>query len=744
VRHICWFEVFGQGQLAMSNPKSPTAVPTAAAPKAPAAAVEKAASPQNPSPPTPAELPPRGMLFPLLLTVGAVFPLAIGIGVVRIKASTSPAQAEWVTAQKPNEDQKSRVSAPTTDRRIGDESFLNRRYEVALQYYQSLGNSNLDRLPAELLYRCALCEEALGMWNEAVGHLRTVAETTDQPRLKAAAIFGQGRLWTRLNEPVTAESLFRSLILRDDLLSATTDEMRNDAAFLIPLLKARSSTAQVRAANQCSPRQINEFLNWPLETALAWVDGRPESESEAADAFEPANSLFVRAVRGSSTDNFAANADLQFVDICCHQQPLGKIIEQLAEELAWDIDLSNQGDPRSFERVVSISAKGIPVDYLLTLLCPESQSTWTIENNSLIIGHSDPSGKTQRRMVTQTLESRIRANPNHRLIEHARFTLAELAQAEADVFGAASQFAALAGPKSTAIAVRAAYCSASNYFRLGELELACTQLQRLVDGAPESEIHPEATLMLGRLLLDRGEVQDAVFQLRRATEPNNPSPIQARASVLLGMSYLVQKKYQEAAEAVFSRKLVLEDPAVRTAAAFVTAYARWKSLSGESQEREATYLYRSLLAMKADSDWLGQTGQLLIGRVYVELGFDDQMADLYSHMLTVGVTRNIAGEMMYSLADYDLEMGRREAAKETWWMLSSGASRRLSNRSRFRLAEVALIEGRPKDCLEFCELTRTDDTIARTDIQKLMGRAYEALGEDALAARCYAGQMINP
>lgn len=724
----------------MSNPTSNPGIPPATVPKANAAPPEQPAKPEL----APVEEAKSGLLFPLLLTMGAIFPLAIGIGVVRIKAATSPPKNRQAVIAKPKDEQKPPPVLPTIDRRIGDQSFLARRYEVALQYYQSLGASEVDRLPPELLYRCALCEEGLGMWNQAVGHLRTVAETTDQPRLKAAAIYGQGRLWTRMNEPVTAEALFRSLLLRDDLKSAVPDEMFTDLTFLIPLLKARSSTAQVRSANHCSPAQVSEFLNWPLETALAWAEGVGATDDPVADALVPDNALFVLANDVPSPTDDPVSLEQQFVDISCSQQPLGKIIDVLADEFGWTVDLSNHGDPRSLEHLVSLRATKMPVCLLLTLLCPESQSTWKVEDDQLSIGRSDAEGTSTRRMITQTLLSLSDSDPKHRLIEHLRFALAEIAQTEGDISQAAAQFAALAGPKSSPIAVRAAYCSAVNYFRLGDFESACTQLRRLVDGAPESEMHPEATLMLGRLLLDQGEIQDAVFQLRRATEPNNPTEVQARASVLLGMAYLLQRKPQEAAEAVFSRKPVLEDPAVRTAAAFVTAFARWKSLSGESQEREATYLYRALLALKADSEWLGQTGQLLIGRVYIELGFDDQMADLYSHMLTHGVTKTIAAEMMFSLADYDSENGRRDAAKETWWLLSSGSNKQLSNQSRFRLAEAALTEGRPKDCLEFCELTRVDEAVSRTDLLRLMGRAFEALGEDTLAARCYAGQMVIP
>ena len=98
----------------------------------------------------------NSLLFPLALTVLAVLPVALGIGAIRVKASASPAIEEVVEEFDEVDSYKSPVML---DRRLGDREFLARRYEVALQYYQTLGSSQPERLPAELLYRIALCQE---------------------------------------------------------------------------------------------------------------------------------------------------------------------------------------------------------------------------------------------------------------------------------------------------------------------------------------------------------------------------------------------------------------------------------------------------------------------------------------------------------------------------------------------------------------------------------------------------------
>ena len=90
-------------------------------------------------------------------------------------------------------------------------SFTGRRFEVALQHYQSYGSPDALRLPADLLYRVALCQEGLGLWSKSLENLQAVSSTTDNPLLKAAADFGQARIRLRLNEPRHAISLLRSI-----------------------------------------------------------------------------------------------------------------------------------------------------------------------------------------------------------------------------------------------------------------------------------------------------------------------------------------------------------------------------------------------------------------------------------------------------------------------------------------------------------------------------------------------------
>lgn len=715
--------------------KPTTPKPASKAEKAPASAKEPASAA--------APVAKARLAFPLMLTVVAVLPLAMGVGAVRLKASASATKPISADLQKKQEvEEPNQVSA--ADRRTGDEHFIKRQYDLALRHYQSLGSSEVNRLPADLLYRNALCEEGLGRWNEAVEHLQIVAQIQDQPVLKAAALFGQARIWMHRNEPAKAAALLRHLVFQSEFESAIPTRMAREIAFLIPLALSKSATAEVQFADRVDSTYRSPSLKESLENAFEWADQSLQNDPFLADADAPSNACRIQWKTSASQTVGAMPIESQIIEVCCRQQTLRSIVQRIADEAGWRVDWSDLQQDRSLDQLVSMTTDGQPLSLVLTVICSEFQSIWTLRDDCLIVSRSGLNGEDRRGMIARSLLSLTKWIPNNRSVDEARFALAEIAQSECCIAEAADLFAAVAGSNSSPLAVRAAANSADNYYRIRDYASACTQLKNVVDGAPGSQLQAQSLVTLGRLQLDLGETQNAIFQLRRATDINNTHEIQARASVLLGLGYLLQNKYAEAAEAVFVRKFQFEEPEVRNAAAFVTSFARWKFTHGDSRERESTYLYRSLLAINPDLEWIGQSGRLLIGRAYQELGFGENMAELFAKMLSGDVTENIREEITFSMASHEMENDRPESAKRMWWKLSNGHSTRLASRSRLRLAAIALIEERPKDCLEICELIQVDEEVSIRDIQKLMGRAFEQLGEYGLAAKCYAGEYKLP
>lgn len=683
------------------------------------------------------------LLYPVILTAVAVLPIAFGLGAVRVKASIKPPVIAPVVsphAWNPNDlDPKLR----TANRELGDRKFLERRFEVALNYYRALGSSTPERMAPELLYRVGLCEEELGLWNEAMDSFRLVTSTTDNLVLKAAATFAQARLSLRLNEPERAVALLRPLTMPIRSETRLPKNLAGEIDFLFPLALAEEAIQQWSQDEGVPSVPLSKLINWPLETALRWSDDSLVSEASPPDATLPDNALTCTIRRPVIRGELLTRADTWSADICASNQTMQSVIECLAKECGWSVNWSNVPADEQTGRLANLSLENRPVYWLLTALCSELKVSWTLDQNQLTITRVGRHNELSRKMIVQTLACLPEWDPDHRLANHARFEQGQFAQMSGHLKKAAAIYSSVIGKETTSLAIHAAYNSGEIYFRLADYTAGCQQLRFIVDGAPEHELHTDALIMMGRMLLDTGETQDAIYQFRRATEARGRTTEQARAAVLMGLSFLVQARYAEAAEAVFVHRMLLEEASVRRAAAFVTAYARWNTVNSELRQNEAAFLYRSLIALRSDIEWLGQTGHLLIGRAYADLGFDDQMSDIYLRSLADGTTKSIETEMRYWLANYEYSNGATESAREIWEHLADGQRSGWRNRARLKLAEIALLEGHPKECLDRCEQVEIGEVIPKVDVQKLMGRAFEKLGDDVQAAKCYAGQLPN-
>ena len=682
---------------------------------------------------------PVGMsaIFPIAVTVLAILPIAIGIGAARVKANIVAQAAADIAEQA--EVELVRKPVDLKDRVIGDRDFHERRYEVALRYYENLGGEPIHRLPPELLYRVALCQEGLGKWDEALESFRSVVRTADDETLLAASQFGQARIHLRLGELRSAIDQLRSIELHSEHFAHLPRSLKRDVTFLLPISIGFEAVAPDADGKRASPVRLGELVNWSLEAALAWIEEADSTTNDQVDATEPTNAMSCVRQGMAGRREIPKSTLADRVDASFQKQSLKTVIECVAKSCDWTVDWTDLIDQPSLDGEISLELVDCPVSLLLTSCVSELQSTWRLEGDQLIIQHADSQRRRLRSMIMTTLDHVSTWIPNYRLVDHATFAKAQLLELEGQSNEAIPLFSSLVGHDVSPLSIQAAYNSALIYYRQKNYPRACFHLDFIVNGAPGHPLQIESLILLGRLYLDRGEPQEAAFQLRRATEAHTQSINQARAAALLGVAYLAQDKYTEAAQAIFDNRIYFEDQEARVVASFVNAFARWQVVSGELQKREASFLFRSLSVINTDAEWMGQMTKVMIGRAFSEMGFDDKMAQLYWQLAFEGVTPQLEPEILYSLANYEFTHDAAESAILKWSKLADAGVPKWASRSRMRLAEVALSEGRGEDCLNYCDSIKNFDGIVRSDLSRLMGQAYELLGDDDMAAKCYAG-----
>ena len=690
-------------------------------------------------------------LFPFVAIVLAVFPIALGIGFA-FRVPTPP-PATLAAAEEPVPVVPNRIQTPDRhlsgpDRSKGDDLLRDGRYEAALHHYRSLTSPDSLRIPTELALRIAICEEGLGLWDDALASYRSVA-SSNRPILATSAVLGQSRIWLKLNDFATAEPLLRSILLQSADRQCHPPEMIAEVTLAYSVALAELNLEHSTPVPTAGLLPVGNLMEWSFGETLKWADSSPP----APTSDEPEVELLVKSHEvPQPTEDGTVPADVvtgrealgRVVQIAANRQPLSQIQSRMVQECGLRLQSSDTVSERASARIVSINVNDLPLSILLTLTCEECGCHWSFQHLTKTITLTDEATVRERRDVSTTvLSSAMSTFPDHRLTPSARFAVAQLTAADDHIEDAAQSYMSLIGRTTTPLAIRAAFNAALSYHRLGDLRRTCQSLEVVIHGAPGSELYTRSMILYGRTLMDRGDYREATFQLKRAAGSRHLPDDQARASVFLAMAQILDGKPHDAAESLFEHRLQFQDRSVRSAAALMNSIARWQTTTGPSRNREAAFLYRAVVAVEPDSDWLGPPGQFLLGQAMKDVDLDDQMAELYTRILKRGVAPAIEVQMKLALAEYCHEHDRVDEAKLTWTSLYAEGGP-VSLVVGLRLAEVALEQRLPGQCLEYCRALQQREDSPRADLLKLAGRAYELADQPVLAAQCYAGNWPLP
>jgi hypothetical protein len=122
------------------------------------------------------------------------------------------------------------------------------------------------------------------------------------------------------------------------------------------------------------------------------------------------------------------------------------------------------------------------------------------------------------------------------------------------------------------------------------------------------------------------------------------------------------------------------------------------------------------------------------------LGLEDEMVKVYQRA-TLDGRGPLAAEMSFAVAEANFGAGKWASARKVYRALAAQAGP-WSGRSQLRLAEIALHENEPRTCLRWCrKVPKAQPGPDPSVVLKVMGKAYEVLGDHQQAARCYAGQV---
>lgn len=350
---------------------------------------------------------------------------------------------------------------------------------------------------------------------------------------------------------------------------------------------------------------------------------------------------------------------------------------------------------------------------------------------------------------------------------HARPSLA----ADPETTTAAAFAAVLAAdrPHPDGPAVRLA--SANLLFRAGELDAAAREYKRLRESHPPQAVQLAATYNLGLIRHHRGEwaVARQLFSdaadLAVGTPPaalawwwvgrtlldtddadgcrqawvraDESADREVESAVLVGKVFLLLMagESERAAKLLHGKKVANSDPLPAVAEAFA-CYFRYADASSAGRGEALAKAVR----LAENGRPFGPAGQWLFGQWLGEAGHADEMAVAYERAAETARGR-WAVRFALATADHLYTRGQTDDAGRRFAAVAAADAGEWGDRARVRLAEIALREGRPAECVRYARAVLARDHEDRDQVLRLLGRGYEQLNRPRAAAECFAGRL---
>lgn len=615
------------------------------------------------------------------------------------------------------------------------------RYELGLVLCRSFSDRTIAELRDAFQYRLGLCLEGLGHWDEALTAYRKLASHSPAARLVAVALLGQARVWLHMRRPAESKALLCDLLRRSAQPELRAQPFLIDAHYLLAL------AAALELLPNEPPGPFNDHpivpltSDWSLDRAVDW--GKTNSRRQPAG-----EKLNQPADAGRSPEEVVEvqPGEIVFVRIFAHQMPLTSLLDRLAEQARLRLEWSAAARQVVEGRSVVVALERTSLSDALRVLSEPLGLVGSIQGDKLSFTSDEemPAEQLQalrRDNARRMLREAVRLYPRHPLTPAAFLELGDLEAAAGNPQEGLKWYTRMIRewPRSP-LGVETHYNLGLVRCRLGDRSSARQAFYHVIDRAPAHELAPLAYWRLGRLYLDEGDAEKALSPLQRALRSGPGTQAQAAAVLTLAAAHLLTDNPRAANAILLEHHELINHERFRAATVFLDTLARFRAATDRRQrQREAGDLLTALLMAHGDPI-LGPSGLVLMGQAYQEMGMHAEMVRVYEKALP-SLRGPLASELTLTLADAYSTLDRRDAAVRMYRRVIEGGASHGARRARLRLAEIALSEKKPQDCLKSCrELLQEKAGVDVPVVLRLMAGAYEQMGERDKAIRCLRGE----
>jgi tetratricopeptide (TPR) repeat protein len=701
---------------------------------APAGSVEQSPAPDRPD----ASSGPRIRLRNLLLTALGLFALGFAASYIlfgevfppEISVTENAAENPHLSqAAKSTKSLQTSVASEVADLKRADALLHERRWNLALAAYQAI-----DAKSSELVqYKIALCLEGLGRWDKAAAAYRAVLGQ-GKSVLAQAALVGQARVLLRLGEAAEAANLLFPFLLQNDQPGRVPEELAAEARYLLAL--SASFQALPRGPNgPLDPGVVRSPLgSWNVRPLLD--DNPPRADKRKRDALA---APVPKEKEAAPPEPMLSKASLERTAV---KEALDTLAARCGLQTHWTPTAVKQVEGRSTSMAVGdwpLLDVAAAIAAPLKILCQVQEKTllWWCEEET----DAKTLAAYRVKLADRVLRQAIRKYPGHVWTAAALVELGNLEESQGRLSQALTWYERVVQdwPRSPWL-IPASYNLGVLYERQGQTAGAEKAFYGVVDHGPGHPLTPRALLHIGWMHLNRGEWTQAQVPLRRGVAAAAGSDTLRAVVVTLAAAYLAAGNSEAANALLFANREAIAMPPYRKTAAFLDAYALYRTARARKQtRREPAALLAALLPARKESV-LGIFGTYLVGKAFRDLNMWDEVVTTYAKGAKPAANP-LLREMTFYLAEAQFMLKKLDRAVPLLAALADNTKDNWSAAAHFQLAAIALQQDRPGDCLRSCkQIWQQQLPVDRPALLHLMGEAYDRTGDHLNAARCFAGQ----
>lgn len=618
-----------------------------------------------------------------------------------------------------------------------DEQLASGSYVQAMRAYQDIRLQSQGAPGTSILIRLALCAEAAGRRAAALEAYRKVAATQADPAWAGIARYGEARCLASVKQHsgMQTDMLRRVLLDETDFLPT----VRNEVLHLIgrDLWQEQSTMA---SGNLLDDLTLT-VPEWSADPARL-LDELPLLIHETPTMVGPIQ-FQVLHFDDKTPDGIS-------VRLSCGTSRLEPMLTNLVNGCQLHLDVSSQASMRLQGRTQQVHIDNSRLAILLDGMTIPYDLCWTQKGELISIKHRDELTpeefrKCRLHSAERILRIAVTDGATSGQAGHSRLALATLLYEQKRPADAV-QFlrVQLESEPRSVVETEAAFNLGKCLMALNARNESREAFLRSIDAAGGlTDVKIAAYIFVSRLFLEDDQSKLAISNMMRGVSLSEGSTMEPYAALQLGSAYLIFGNPQGANSVLMECREELANGPGREAAAFVSAFARFRAaVLADRREREGWAVVAALAEFNPEN-YCGGHWAVLVAEACEELGLDSQSNDAYQLALKKLPASWLRDRTVMRLAERYQKDREFEEARLLLSSLTTVEVDQMTLQAKLKSAEVSLEQNHPEEAIRTCRLLidATDAPTLERAALRIMGHAYERKKDHQSAIYCFAGML---